>query len=94
LNGQLLLARLSNEFPGSNPQLVKFPSGSFIIDLELRGETYVVEFVVERGYGLSKRKRTGYTWRGVESFETFSALEHGLRKLLTAPHPRNEPRAR
>ena len=85
VNGQLLLARLSNEFPESSPQLVKFPSGSFIIELEVRGEAYVIEFVVGQGYGLSKRKRTGYAWRGVETFATLSELERGLRKLLATP---------
>jgi hypothetical protein len=85
VNGQLLLTRLSNEFPESSAQLVKFPSGSFIIDLELRGEAYVVEFVDGQGYGLSKRKRSGYAWRGVETFKSFSELERSLRKLLTTP---------
>jgi len=85
LNGQLLQAHLSSEFPESSPQLVKFSSGSFIIDLEVRGEAYVIEFVVGQGYGLSKQKRTGYAWRGVETFGTLSELERGLRKLLITP---------
>jgi hypothetical protein len=83
LSGQLLLAQLSREFPESGAQLVKFSSGSFIIDLEVHGEAYVIEFVVGQGYGLSKRKRTGYAWRGVETFKTLAELESRVRKLMT-----------
>ena len=85
MSGQQLLARLSTEFPESSLQLVRFPSGSFIIDLEVRGEAYVVEYVIGRGYGLSKRKQTGYAWRGVKTFETLPELERGLRSLVTTP---------
>jgi hypothetical protein len=83
LSGQLLLSQLSREFPESGAQLVKFSSGSFIIDLDVHGEAYVIEYVVGQGYGLSKRKRTGYAWREVKTFRTLLELECGLRKLKT-----------
>ena len=86
MNGQLLHARLSSEFPQSSPRLNEFPSGSFMIDLDVRGEPYVIEYVVGEGYGLSKQKRATFGWEEVdESFETGEDLERKLRKQMMAP---------
>ena len=83
-NGQILQWRLFNEFPYSRPRLVLFPAGSFVIEMNVRGKTYVIEYVAGRGYGLSKRRRVGYGWQPVdEPFDTLPALESGVRKLMT-----------
>jgi hypothetical protein len=86
LSGLILVSRLSSEFPGSNPRLKEFPSGSFMIDLVVSGENYVIEYVVGKGYGLSKQSGAVFGWEGVdEEFETLSELELGVRKLMTTP---------
>lgn len=86
MNGQILQARLSSEFPQSSPRLKEFPSGSFMIDLQMRGEAYVVEYVVGQGYGLSRQKGASFGWEGVEeSFETIEDLERAVRKVMAAP---------
>jgi hypothetical protein len=86
LSGQLLLARLTSEFPQSNPRLVKFNSGSYLIDLQVRGKAYLIEYVVGQGYGLSKQSGSGYGTQGAdEAFENLSELERSVRKLMTTP---------
>lgn len=85
MSGQLLLSRLSSEFPESSPRLVRFPSGSFIIELEIRGAPYVLEYVFGKNYGLSRRARGGYAWKAVQPFDSVSDLEQGVRKLVTGP---------
>ena len=86
MSGQQLLARLASEFPQSNPRLVKFTSGSYLIDLQVRGKAYIIEYVVGQGYGLSKQSRSGYGWQGVdEAFENLSELERGVRDLMMSP---------
>ena len=48
-------------------------------------ETYVIEHVVGRGYGLSKQRRVARGGRAVvEAFETLPELECGVRGLMTS----------
>jgi len=57
-----------------------------MIDLDVHGETYVIEYVIGKGYGLSKQSGTVFGWEGVdEAFETLSELELGVRILMTTP---------
>ena len=83
MSGQLLLSRLSSEFPDCEPRLVKFVSGSFLIDLKVRGKAYVIEYVVGQGYGLSKQKGRVYGWQAVdEAYDTLAELESRVLELL------------
>lgn len=46
-----------------------------MIDLVANGESYVIEYVVEKGYGLSRQSTAVFGWEGLE--------ELGVRKLVT-----------
>jgi hypothetical protein len=53
--------RLLKEFPESRPRLTEFPSGGFMIDVQIYGVPYVAEY--EATFG----------WEGVE--QSFSSIE-------------------
>jgi len=74
--GELLRNRIQRRFPSCGPRLVEFPSGAFMIDIDLQGETYVVEYVPRFGtYGLSKMSTATFGWEGYEEdFEVPDAL--------------------
>ena len=83
MNGEVLRARLSAEFPRTNPRLIAFPSGSFMLDLDMRGETYVIEYVAGLGCGISKQSDATFGWEGVETvLETTAQLENRIRDLM------------
>jgi hypothetical protein len=83
IDGKSLQRRLLVEFPQCKPVLLEFPSGAFMIDLVVRDEGYVVEYLVGHGFGLSKLKTAVFGWEGYEeSFDTAEALEHRIRKLV------------
>ena len=64
-----------------------------MIDVEVRGETYVIEYVVGKGYGLSKQSGAVFGWEGVdEAFGTLAELELGVRKLMATPGCGQPPR--
>lgn len=57
-----------------------------MIDLNVRGEIYVIEYLVGKGYGLSRQKGATFGWEGVEEcFESVEDLELGVRRLVMAP---------
>jgi hypothetical protein len=83
MNGQPLQARLSFECPHSNPRLTEFPSGSFMIDLDVHGEVYVIEYVVGQGCGLSRPSTATLGFEGAEGqFETVEDLVGRIRRLM------------
>lgn len=82
-SAQMLQWRLFNEFPYSHPRLTWFPAGSFVIEMNVRGRTYVIEYVEGLGYGLSRLRRNGYGSKPVdETFGTMQELESGVRRLM------------
>lgn len=83
VSGELLLSRLVSDFPQCHPRLLRFPSGSFLIDFEVRGATYIIEYVDGQGYGLSRQRGKRYRWEFVdEAFRTLPELEDSVRKLM------------
>ena len=86
MGGELLLSRMASEFPESGAELLRFPSGSFMIEFRVRGVTYVIEHVEGQGYGLSRQRGKRYRWEFVdEAYRTLADLEQRLRKLMTPP---------
>ena len=86
MSGELLLSRMNSKFPESGPELLRFPSGSFMIECQVRGITYVIEYVDGQGYGLSRQRGKRYRWEFVdEAYRTLADLEEGLRKLMSPP---------
>jgi hypothetical protein len=82
--GERLRDRLTTELPQTLPRLTDFPSGSFMIDLNLDQEIYVIEHVVGQGFGLSAQKTATFGWEGVaQTFATVEALEAAVKSLVS-----------
>ncbi len=77
------LSRLSSRFPESNPKLTPFPSGAFMIDLEIQKEALVIEYLPSFGkFGVSKLSTAVFGWEGVENaFDTADEVEAYLGDL-------------
>jgi len=81
--GRLLSARLRAEFSEISLKLIEFPSGAFMIDLNIRGEIYVIEQIGGQGYGLSRQKDATFGWEGVDhQFDDIDTLCLCIRQLL------------
>lgn len=79
--------RLLREFPESRPNLTEFPSGDFMIDIEVNGVQFVAEYVVGKGFGFSKTQEATFGWEGVEqSFATIEGLADHIFKELGQKH--------
>jgi hypothetical protein len=78
--GRTIANRVRLRWPSLPVKLDEFPSGAFMLDLELSGETYVVEYLPSFGkYGLSRLSTASYGWEGFE--EEFSDVEHLFERL-------------
>jgi hypothetical protein len=70
-----LIIQIFTEFPESNPKLTDFPSGAFMIDIQINNVSYVAEYVVGQGYGFSKTREATFGWEGVEkAFQSIDQL--------------------
>jgi len=71
-----LYLRLIKSFPECSPKLTEFPSGSFMIDIKLGGEDFVIEHDREKGYGFSKVSNATYGCEGADKwFATIEEIE-------------------
>jgi hypothetical protein len=77
------LSRVLARFPRSNPKLTGFSSGEFMIDLEIRGEALVIEYLPSfEKYGVSRVSTAVFGWEGVENtFDTFEEVESYLTEI-------------
>jgi len=83
MTAQDLYSRLLKDFPESRPRLTEFPTGAFMIDVQIKGVSYVAEYLVGQGYGFSRTQEATFGWEGVErAFPTIEALaDHILNEL-------------
>jgi hypothetical protein len=76
------LHRWIEQHPAMSPKLTTFPSGAFMIDVNIDGEAQVLEFVPGRGFGISRKKTAMFGSEGVEhEFATFDEAEAYIHKF-------------
>jgi hypothetical protein len=71
--------RLLQEFPESRPRLTEFPTGAFMMDVQINDVPYVAEYVVGQGYGFSRTREATFGWEGVEkAFQSIDSLANHI----------------
>lgn len=85
-NGRAIHEWLSGRAPSSVPQLTEFPSGAWIIDIDVRSVQYAIEFSKRLGVvGVSKVADAVYGFEGFDqSFGTAEDLKKHLDTLFDA----------
>jgi len=77
-----LLRQLRSRVPELVYELHTFPSGAFMVEIDVRGKAYVVEFLPGMGLGVSNRDRAVFGWEGVDTaFETVDGVVECISKL-------------
>jgi hypothetical protein len=78
-----LCAELQRDFPNNPSKLTLFPSGSAMLDVKIDAETYVMEYHVDVGVGISRMSTATFGWEGCEnSFDSFEEAKTYLHSLL------------
>ncbi|HZK80852.1 MAG TPA: hypothetical protein VFC46_07290 [Humisphaera sp.] len=57
---------LLREFPESHPKSTLFPSGAAMLDVTVGNETYVLEYHLDVGLGISRVSTAVFGWEGYE----------------------------
>ena len=85
--GKALTERLRLRFPVINPRLTAFPSGAFMVDINLDGNSYVVEYLPSIGVlGLSRLDTAVFGWEGFdEALSTEIDLQARIEEILRGP---------
>src|SRR5690349_6517498 len=87
-------SRIRAAFPLSRPTVTNFPSGAFMIDVQIGDEVHVVEYLPSlAGFGVSRRSTAVFGWEGVEhAFESMADVEAFVVALLEKePNKAPEP---
>ncbi|ATC63307.1 hypothetical protein CMV30_04685 [Nibricoccus aquaticus] len=85
------LSRLCARLPHSQPKLAVFPSGAFMIDLTIKQEMHVIEYLPSLGFGVSRAATAVYGWEGVENaFTTTAEVEAYVTELAEGSSKKQE----
>jgi hypothetical protein len=84
MDAQALFEHIQSRFPETKPKLTNFPSGAFMIDLIIHGDSYCVEYLPSRNLlGLSKSEQISPFFEGIEeSFATLEELQDRIAKFV------------
>jgi hypothetical protein len=69
----------------TDPKITSFPSGAFMLDVNIQGRRYVFEYIHSmRGFGVSSAESATFGWEGVEvPFDDFDSAKNYLLDLIT-----------
>jgi len=84
MNSKNFFGMIESRFPETTPRLTVFPSGAFMIDMTIRGNSYCVEYLPSGNLlGLSKSEQISPFFEGVdESFKTVEQLEAKITEIM------------
>jgi hypothetical protein len=86
MDPRLALERIASSLPSLSVKLDEFPSGSFMIDVPIGDEVWVIEYSVRQPcFGLSRMSTAGYGFEGYEEiYDEIETLLERLKRLATA----------
>ena len=80
-----LYHEIQSNFPENQARLELYPGGAAFLEVKIGDETYVMEYHLSAGIGISRMSTAGYGWEGYEHpFDAFRPARECLLALLRA----------
>lgn len=80
-----LARQIAEMDPQTDPKITSFPSGALMLDVNVRGRKYVLEYFPSlHGFGVSSVDSATFGWEGVdEQFKDFDGAKRYLIGLVS-----------